>query len=153
VIAGAPSKDISAYEKFLSEKVHLVFGQTYDLFHAAEAGWVTSGTATLEAAIHNMPQVVVYKAGTISYQIARRLVKVKYISLVNLIMDKEVVTELIQGEATAANLISEMKLILKSGSKRNKLLTEYEELNHALGHEGASKKAATHMLKTLADSK
>ncbi len=153
VIAGAPSKDISAYEKFLSEKVHLVFGQTYDLFHAAEAGWVTSGTATLEAAIHNMPQVVVYKAGTISYQIARRLVKVKYISLVNLIMDKELVTELIQGEATAANLISEMKLILKSGSKRNKLLTEYEELNHALGHEGASKKAATHMLKTLADSK
>ena len=68
-------------------------------------------------------------------------------------MDKELVTELIQGEATAANLISEMKLILKSGSKRNKLLTEYEELNHALGHEGASKKAAAHMLKTLADSK
>lgn len=153
VIAGAPSKGISAYEKFLSEKVHLVFDQTYGLFHAAEAGWVTSGTATLEAAIHNMPQVVVYKAGNLSYQIARRLVKVKYISLVNLIMDKEVVTELIQDEATTANLISEMKLILKSGSKRNELLAEYEHLNHALGKEGASKKAATHMLKTMANSK
>lgn len=153
VIAGAPSKDISAYENFLSEKVHLVFDQTYDLFHAAEAGWVTSGTATLEAAIHKMPQVVVYKAGNISYQIAKRLVKVKYISLVNLIMDKEVVTELIQADVTAPNLISEMKLILKNGSKREGLLKEYGHLKHALGDEGASKKAATHMLKTLANIK
>ena len=149
VIAGAPSKDISVYENFLSEKVHLVFDQTYDLFHAAEAGWVTSGTATLEAAIHKMPQVVVYKAGNISYQIAKRLVKVKYISLVNLIMDKEVVTELIQADVTTSNLISEMKLILKNGSKREGLLKEYGHLKHALGDEGASKKAATHMLKTL----
>lgn len=153
VIAGAPSKDISVYENFLSEKVHLVFDQTYDLFHAAEAGWVTSGTATLEAAIHKMPQVVVYKAGNISYQIAKRLVKVKYISLVNLIMDKEVVTELIQADVTTSNLISEMKLILKNGSKREGLLKEYGHLKHALGDEGASKKAATHMLKTLENIK
>ncbi len=153
VIAGAPSKDKATYEGYLSEKVHLIFGETYDLFHAAEAGWVTSGTATLEAAIHNMPQVVVYKAGNISYQIAKRLVKIKYISLVNLIMDKEAVKELIQSEASVDQLTSEMKLITIDGKKRESMLQDYSELREKLGNTGASEKTAKHMLKTIGSLK
>ena len=96
VIAGAPSLDPSFYSEFIqSDSVHIVHGKTYDLLSASEAAIVTSGTATLEAAILNIPQVVCYKTSGISYAIAKRLIKIKYISLVNLIMDKEVVRELI----------------------------------------------------------
>lgn len=149
VIAGAPGKKYEDYEKFLNERVKVVFDQTYDLFKVAKAGWVTSGTATLEAALHKMPQVVVYKASSISYRLAKMLIKVKFISLVNLIMDKEIVKELIQHEANPDRLKSEMDLILKNEEHLRKMLDEYEKLIQVLGGSGASEKTAKLMLKTI----
>ena len=149
VIAGAPGKTREDYAEFLNSSVHLIFNQTYDLFKAAEAGWVTSGTATLEAALHKMPQVVVYKASNISYRLAKRFIKVKYISLVNLIMDKEIVRELIQKEANTNSFISELKPILKNGENREKMLSKYHSLIHKLGNSGASEKTAKLMLEVI----
>ena len=99
VIAGAPGQELSYYEQFLKKKsVHLIENRTYDLLSVSIAALVTSGTATLETALHKVPEIVCYKGNWISYQIAKRIITLKYISLVNLIMDKEVVTELIQDE-------------------------------------------------------
>ena len=102
---------------------------------------VTSGTATLETALFNVPEVVCYKGSYISYQIAKRIITLKYISLVNLIMDKEVVKELIQEELNTKNLKLELNKILNSDS-RAMLLNNYTELKQKLGGEGASKKTA-----------
>src|SRR5690606_8936736 len=115
---------------------------TYQLLLHAEAALVTSGTATLETALFEVPQVVCYKGSALSYQIAKRLVKIKYISLVNLIMDKEVVKELIQNELNTENLKKELSAIIAGGIKRRKLLDAYKELKAKLGHEGASEKTA-----------
>ena len=99
VIAGAPSQEYQFYKTFLTtENVKFVSNKTYDLLSVSHAALVTSGTATLETALFNIPEVVCYKGSYISYQIAKRIITLKYISLVNLIMDQEVVTELIQGE-------------------------------------------------------
>ena len=109
VIAGAPSIDYDFYQRFIKEEnVHFVSGKTYDLLSIAYAALVTSGTATLETALLNIPEVVCYKGNWISYHIAKRIIKLKYISLVNLIMDKPVVTELIQGDLTKKNLKIEL---------------------------------------------
>ena len=109
VIAGAPAIDYSFYEQFIcNENVHFVSGKTYDLLSLSYAALVTSGTATLETALLNVPEVVCYKGNRISYEIAKRVIKLKYISLVNLIMDKPVVTELIQGDLTTENLKKEL---------------------------------------------
>ena len=99
VIAGAPSQDFEFYQQFLTtQNVKFISNKTYDLLSVAHAALVTSGTATLETALFKVPQVVCYKGSWISYQIAKRIITLKYISLVNLIMDKTVVTELIQEE-------------------------------------------------------
>ena len=103
---------------------------------------MTSGTATLETALFNVPQVVCYKGSSISYQIARRLVKVDYIALVNLIMGREVVKELIQHDLNPLNLKRELSAILKHGERRNQILAGYEQLMERLGGEGASLNAA-----------
>ena len=109
VIAGAPSIDYDFYQRFIKEEnVHFVSGKTYDLLSISYAALVTSGTATLETALLNIPEVVCYKGNWISYHIAKRIIKLKYISLVNLIMDKPVVTELIQGDLTKKNLKIEL---------------------------------------------
>jgi lipid-A-disaccharide synthase len=102
---------------------------------------VTSGTATLETALLKVPQVVCYKGNWISYQIAKRIITLEYISLVNLIMEKEVVKELIQNELTAKNLKAELHKIL-DGPARKAQLVEYEKLEKKLGGKGASEKAA-----------
>jgi len=148
VIAGAPSMTREFYEEIISSlppaivsSVHLIENQTYELFAQAEAALVTSGTATLEAALFRVPQVVCYKGGAISYAIARRIIQVKFISLVNLILDREVVKELIQKEMTAENLQRELKLILKENG-RQKLKSAYSELANMLGNSGATKRAA-----------
>ncbi len=141
VIAGAPSLEKEFYERFVDENVHFVSNKTYDLLRCSKAALVTSGTATLETALLNVPEVVCYRGSKISYEIAKRLVKhIKYISLVNLIMDREVVKELIQKELTAKNLIKELNLIL--GDNREKILTDYAELRERLGGKGASAHAA-----------
>lgn len=141
VIAGAPSLPKSFYEKFVTTDVHFVSNKTYDLLRCSKAALVTSGTATLETALLNVPEVVCYKGHRISYEIGKRLIKnIKYISLVNLIMDREVVKELIQDELTTDNLVQELSKVL--GSNRSRILTNYAELREKLGNKGASEKAA-----------
>ncbi len=142
VIAGAPSLDKAFYAPFLDHpNVSFVSNKTYDLLSHSYAAMVTSGTATLETALFKVPQVVCYKANWISYHIAKRIVTLEYISLVNLIMGKEVVKELIQDDLNTKNLKSELaKIIL--GPSRALQIEEYLELEKKLGGRGASKKAA-----------
>ncbi|MGB5315744.1 MAG: lipid-A-disaccharide synthase [Robiginitalea sp.] len=142
VIAGAPSTPTDFYKPFLKDHpAGLVINQTYPLLNSAAAALVTSGTATLETALLGVPQVVCYKGNWISYQIAKRLITLKYISLVNLIMDRQVVTELIQEELTTKHLAEELDKIL-SGPGREKQLEACTELRAKLGGPGASEKAA-----------
>ncbi len=142
VIAGAPSQDYSFYETFIkSQNVKFISNETYDLLSVSTAALVTSGTATLETALFKVPQVVCYKGSTISYQIAKRIITLKFISLVNLVMNKEVVTELIQSDFNKKRLQQELDKIL-SPDIRQKLFLEYYELEKALGGKGASEKTA-----------
>lgn len=133
----------------LPDSVCVLEGRTYELLQSAEAAIVTSGTATLETGLIGTPQVVVYKANPLSVFIARFLVRIKYISLVNLILDEEVVTELIQGEVTSNKLKTELSSIIKGGSKRAYVLEKYDELTKRLGEKGASKFVATRLLKII----
>lgn len=143
IIAGAPSIDESFYKHFISKKnVSIIFGQTYSLLEKAIAALVTSGTATLETALYGVPEVVCYKGSGISFQIAKWLIKVKYISLVNLIMDKEVVKELIQEEMNAANIEKELKDILENKTRISEIKKDYALLKEKLGNIGASARAA-----------
>lgn len=150
VIAGAPSLDVSFYAPLIANRnVKIIHGATYDVLASSEAAIVTSGTATLETALLNIPEVVCYKASPISYAIAKRLVKIKFISLVNLIMDREVVRELIQHECNATQIREELELILKGGAKRENMLADYEKMRQNLGGGGASEKVAQSLLKTI----
>lgn len=145
VIAGAPAIPADFYTPFLKNtRIELVQNQTYSLLEKAHAALVTSGTATLETALFDVPQVVCYRGNVASYQIAKRLVKVDYISLVNLISEKEVVKELIQNELTVNNLTRELRYIL-NGEKREDILNDYKILRDKLGGKGASERAATLM--------
>ncbi len=142
VIAGAPSQEFSFYEQFLTNKnVNFISNKTYDLLSFATAALVTSGTATLETALFKVPEVVCYRGSWASYQIAKRLITLKYISLVNLIMDQEVVTELIQDQCTTKNIKHELSKILEP-EYRKKLLANYDLLEAKLGGVGASEKTA-----------
>lgn len=150
IIAGAPSLDKEFYLQFIDEKKDkIIFGKTYELLKVSEAAVVTSGTATLETALLNIPQVVCYKTSGISYHIAKRLVNIKYISLVNLILDKESVKELIQGDCVVTNIETELKNIIIGGGKRKLILNDYQSLKEVLGEGGASKKLASLMLKQI----
>ena len=143
VIAGAPSQDLEFYKKIINKKeVSIVENKTYDLLSISFAALVTSGTATLETALFKVPEVVCYKGNEISYQIGKRLVKdIKYISLVNLILDKEAVTELIQGDFNEKRLEDELFKILDH-KKREKIFDNYYELEKKLGGKGASELTA-----------
>jgi lipid-A-disaccharide synthase len=142
VIAGAPSQDFEFYKPFIKQNnVSFISNKTYDLLSVANAALVTSGTATLETALYKVPQVVCYKANAISYHIAKRIITLKFISLVNLIMDREVVTELIQGDLNKNRLKRELTSILNP-KKREQLFLDYYELEQKLGGKGASEKAA-----------
>lgn len=143
VIAGAPSQDYSFYKQFINDaNIDFVSNKTYDLLSLSTAALVTSGTATLETALFKVPQVVCYKGSWLSYQIGKRLVKhIKFISLVNLIMDKEVVTELIQNECNTKRLNLELTKILDE-YERTKFFMSYYELEKKLGGKGASEKVA-----------
>lgn len=142
VIAGAPSQERDFYQKFIKKSnVSFVDNKTYDLLSMSSAALVTSGTATLETALFKVPQVVCYKSSWISYQIGKRVVKLKYISLVNLIMDKEVVTELIQNDFNSKRLKKELDAILNT-NRREKMFLDYFELEKKLGGRGASEKTA-----------
>ena len=143
VVAGVSSLDKSLYKKILGNSdVFLIENQTYELLQNSSAAVVTSGTATLETALLTVPEVVCYKATGFSYFLAKWMIKVKFISLVNLVMDKEVVKELIQGEMTEENIVKELELLLHNSKRQRKLLEDYEELKDRLGSAGASEKAA-----------
>ncbi|MCI2228991.1 lipid-A-disaccharide synthase [Polaribacter sp. MSW13] len=149
VIAGAPSQDYSFYQQIIgNRKVHFINNKTYDLLSISYAALVASGTATLETALFKVPQVVCYKGSAISYQIAKRIITLKFISLVNLIMDKEVVKELIQNDFTKRNLKQEFIKILDEAS-REKMFLSYFELEKKLGGKGASAKVAKQIVSNL----
>ena len=150
VIAGVSSLGEGTYHKMTGKSdVFLVMDQTYELLQCASAAVVTSGTATLETALFSVPEVVCYKANPLSYLIARWLIKVKYISLVNLVMDKDVVKELIQGDMTEKNIKAELVEVLRNSERQRSLLEDYEDLKDCLGNAGASAKAAEVILEEL----
>lgn len=143
VIAQAPAQPDSLYQSMIgNEHVKLVKNQTYNLLKQACAALVTSGTATLETALFGVPQVVCYKGNQLSYWLAKKLIKVKYISLVNLIMDKRVITELIQGDLNEQKLQQALQAILTEGPYLQQLKQDYAALWHKLGDNRASEKAA-----------
>jgi lipid-A-disaccharide synthase len=147
VVAQASAQPDSLYKEIISnEPVLLVKGQTYNLLKQAKAGLITSGTATLETALFGVPQVVCYKGDPISFWMATKIVKVKYISLVNLIMDKPVVTELIQDELTETNLKTALSCILNDAAYIKELKQDYETLWHKLGDSHASSLAAKEII-------
>lgn len=153
VIAGAPSLGYDFYRQFIREEnVHFVSGKTYDLLSHAHSALVTSGTATLETALFRVPEVVCYRGNWISYQIAKRVISLKYISLVNLIMDAPVVTELIQGDLNTRNLKVELDKLLDP-AYRDKLQRDYQALRERLGNEGASRRTAQAIYNSLQDKR
>ena len=145
IVAKAPSIEDEFYEGFIKDykNVRVISNETYSLLMKSVAALVTSGTATLETALFGVPEIVCYRAGNISYQLAKRLVKLKFISLVNLIMNKEVVKELIQNDLTAEKITSELKTILFDPEKRKKMKADYSQLKYLLSEGGnASENAA-----------
>lgn len=145
IIAKAPSLEDEFYRPFLEQfnQVRAIRNRTYELLMKSKGAMVTSGTATLETALFGVPQVVCYKGSNLSYQIARRLVRVKYISLVNLIMDRPIVKELIQDEMTEENLTKELHKVLKDAGEISKMKSDYMQLRQLLGgHGNASATAA-----------
>lgn len=150
IIAGAPSFSEEDYLAYLQgRKIPVIFNATYNLLLNSKAAIVTSGTATLETALLKIPQVVVYKGNPLSIAIARLLVKIKYISLVNLVMDQTIVKELIQEQCTSSIIGDELDLILNDPLYRTEMLINYDELAIIMGEPGASEKAAILMFNYL----
>ena len=146
VVAKAPGQEDAFYEPFLhgQSNVRVVKDSTYALLSQSTAALVTSGTATLETALFGVPEIVCYKGSNMSYQIAKRLVKIKFISLVNLIMDKEIVKELIQDQLNTANLVQELTNLVNNKALQNQLKEEYSQLYQLLAGGGhASHNAAS----------
>jgi len=153
VVAGASNLPASHYEPLKQHRIPVVFNQTYELMNYAQAGIIKSGTSTLESALLRLPQVVCYKTGALSFAIGKQLVKIKYISLVNLIMDQPVVKELVQDDLSPANITSELKQLLDNKTYRDKMLADYDALIQLLGGRGASAKLATHLVDDARNSK
>jgi lipid-A-disaccharide synthase len=147
IVAGAPNLSEAFYKEIAAgREMSWISNRTYDLLNNSHAGMVTSGTATLETALFNVPQVVCYKGSAVSYQIAKRLIKVDYISLPNLIMNQKIVSELIQNELTVTQLQAELDLILGETDARKQMLANYQKLFEILGSGGASKEIASLLL-------
>ncbi|HJC95715.1 MAG TPA: lipid-A-disaccharide synthase [Candidatus Phocaeicola gallinarum] len=151
VVAGAPGIEPSFYRQYIGADTSIVFGQTYRLLQQSVAALVTSGTATLETSLFRVPQVVCYytAAGKLVSFLRRHILKVKYISLVNLIAGKEVVTELVADGMTVSNLKAELKKILPGGERRESMLACYDNLIAVLGNPGASERAAEKIVASL----
>lgn len=150
VIAGAPSLSESVYKPYIKDKnVKLIFGQTYQLLNCSTLAFVTSGTATLESALINVPQVVCYKGNFFSMVIAWMVIKVKYISLVNLNMEKEVVRELKQYDLTSETLYKEAVKLLPGTKERSEMLDNYAKLRQKLGETGTSRRVGARMVELI----
>ena len=150
MVAQAPGQDAPFYNRFLMgyANVELVKNSTYDLLSVADAALVTSGTATLETALFKVPEVVCYKTSKFSYQIAKWLVKIKFISLVNLIMDKEIVQEIIQEKLTEQQLTAALRNITENEANRKEVMDNYQSLHALLAAGGgdASAKVAKEIM-------
>jgi len=160
IIAGAPSAHKEWYENYLNHpNISIVYDRTYELLSHSSAALVTSGTATMEAALWGVPEVICYRAkgltGTISYHLAKRLIgkKLKFIGIVNLVMEREVVKELIQNQLTTDNLSEELKKIMEDKPYRERILNGYKEINEKLGGVGASGRAAKIIIDFLHETK
>lgn len=155
VVAGAPGIEPDFYRNYMDEHTQIVFGETYSLLQYATAALVTSGTATLETALFRVPQVVCYytAAGKLVSFLRKHILKVKYISLVNLIAGKEVVTELVADGMTVPNIEKELRAILPSGGQRMRMLEDYDRLIAILGAPGASGRAAEQIAQLLRERK
>lgn len=149
VIAGVGNLSKEFYERFLADDVSIVVDQAYDLLNHAEAAMVTSGTATLETALFGVPQVVCYRTSWLSYKIAMQVIKVPYISLVNLIAQKEAVVELWQDEVTPENITEEIKKVLNNSAERQQQLLDYQKIREVLGSAGASAKTGRRIVEIL----
>jgi len=150
VIAGAPSLGLNVYQPFTDGVlVSIIYGQTYQLFKHSTLALVTSGTATLESALLNTPEVVCYKGGILSMLIAWIVIKVKYISLVNLVMDREVVTELKQYDLNPARLYKEASILLPGCQQRDEMLADFAKLRAILGGEGSSERVGARVVNLL----
>ncbi len=151
VIAGAPTFSREYYSQFIGSKnIPVIFNATYDILSVAEAGIITSGTAVLETALFHAPQVVVYKGSKISVGIARLVVKIRFISLVNLIVDRLVVKELIQQDCSPETIALELDNILNNKAYRQRMLDDYAQLNEKMGEPGASARTARLIIKYMA---
>ncbi len=142
VVGGSTNLPESFYESLKQYNIKAVFNQTYELMSYAEAGIIKSGTSTLESALFKLPEVVCYKSGALSIRIAKLLVDVKYISLPNLIMDQPVVKELIQNDLSVKGISNELEKLLNDKPYREKMISDYIELEKQLGGPGASKRLA-----------
>ncbi|WP_158861084.1 lipid-A-disaccharide synthase [Lunatibacter salilacus] len=149
VVAGVDNLPADIYQDAEKHGIKTVFNQTYDLLNIAHAAVVTSGTATLETALFNVPQVVVYKTSPITYSIAKHLVKIPFISLVNLIAGHEVVRELIQDAYNEARLVEELSAIAEKGLQRQAVLKGYLEVQEKIGHKKASQETARLIVESL----
>jgi len=150
VIAGVPTLGEKFYSKLIKNTpVKVVYGQTYDLLRVSRAAAVKSGTVTLETAMLGVPQVVCYRFSFLSALAAGLVVHVKYISLVNLILDRKAVAELIQFKFTADSLSRELSFLLPDGEARTRILHDYKELRSLVGPPGASDRAAAIMVESL----
>ncbi len=149
VVAGVKNLPETCYQEAIDAGLTVVYDCTYDVLHHARAAVVTSGTATLETALFNVPQVVVYKTSGISYAIAKRLIRVPFISLVNLIAGKEVVKELIQDSYSPESVKSALQILLSDGPGRQSVLEGYKMIIDRIGQKKASQETARLIFKTL----
>jgi len=153
IIGGAPARTMSDYESWLTEEnrkfIHVLFGETQSIIRHAEAAVVNSGTASLETVLFNTPQVVGYIGNPLTYQIAKRIVKLKYISLGNLIIDKGAFKEFIQDDCNPDMILTEIRTLLENEEYRSKMLSDYADIRNALGGSGASAAVAKAMLEEL----
>ena len=153
VIGGAPARSMSDYEPWLTEEnrkyIHVLFGETQSIIRHAEAAVVNSGTASLETVLFNTPQVVGYIGNPLTYQIAKRIVKLKYISLGNLIIDRGAFREFIQDDCNPDKILAEVRSMLEDRDYRERMLSDYAEIRNALGGSGASGAVAKAMIEEL----
>lgn len=153
IIAGAPARNAKDYEPYLTDEnrkyIKILFGETQSIIRHAEAAVVNSGTASLETVLFNTPQVVGYITNPITYWVAKKIIKIRYISLGNLIVDRLAFKELIQGDCTAEKIMAEIRSLMEDPEYRNKMLSDYSDIRNALGGSGASAAVAKAMIELL----
>ena len=153
LIAGAPARTMADYEKWLTSEnssyVKILFGKTQHIICHAEAAVVNSGTASLETALFGTPQVVGYITNPITYWIAKKIIKIRYISLGNLIVDRLAFKEFIQNDCNADSLVTEIRDLIENQERRSAMLSEYAEIRALLGSSGASSEVAKSMIDNL----